>query len=204
MIKNIIFDWSGTLSNDFTPCCKAILSVLEHFKAKKITEEELRNDFELPFTNFYKRHIPNFNLEEGKKVFDATIAKIKGPTVYEGVKKTIHYLASRKINMIVLSAHPQHLLESEAKKYGIYDFFKELNGSVIDKKKIIHELLERNRFNPDQTAYLGDMRHDIDTGNHAGLITIGITWGYQSKDMLKKSNPNHIINNINDLEKIIF
>ena len=59
MIRNIIFDWSGTLVDDLPGVWKATNHVLEQAGAPTLTLDEFRSDFELPFTNFYDRHIPD-------------------------------------------------------------------------------------------------------------------------------------------------
>ena len=51
--------------------------------------------------------------------------------------------------------------------------------------------------------YVGDMTHDIEAGKEAGVKTVALTWGYQSKEILEKHNPDYIIANISELDKLL-
>ena len=64
MICNIIFDWSGTLVDDLPGVWKATNHVLEQAGAKTLSLDEFRAEFELPFTKFYDRLIPDTPLNE--------------------------------------------------------------------------------------------------------------------------------------------
>ena len=62
MIRNIIFDWSGTLVNDLPGVWKATNHVLEQAGVPALTLDEFRNEFQLPFTGFYERFTPDIPL----------------------------------------------------------------------------------------------------------------------------------------------
>ena len=64
-------------------------------------------------------------------------------------------------------------------------------------------ILKRNEFDPEQTAYVGDMTHDIDAGKKAGVITVALGWGYQSKEKLMDSCPDHYLSKISELKQIL-
>ncbi len=63
MIRNIIFDWSGTLVDDLPAVWKATNYVLRQADRAEMTLEQFRAEFSLPFTNFYDRHTPHVPLE---------------------------------------------------------------------------------------------------------------------------------------------
>ncbi|MGH7975733.1 MAG: HAD family hydrolase, partial [Limisphaerales bacterium] len=58
MIRNIIFDWSGTLVDDLPAVLKASNFVLAQAGKSEMSLEEFRAEFSLPFTKFYDRHTP--------------------------------------------------------------------------------------------------------------------------------------------------
>ena len=55
MIRNIIFDWSGTLVDDLPAVWKATNYVLAQAERAEMTLEQFRAEFCLPFTSFYER-----------------------------------------------------------------------------------------------------------------------------------------------------
>lgn len=205
-MKNIIFDWSGVISDDFIPAYKASMLVMDSLIGKTITKEEFRREFTLPAVNFWRKYIPDLTEKENEKrheLFSNNIHKVEKPKPYKNTKEVLEKLDSKGIKMIVISSHPHEKLILEAKEYGFTDYFREINGSIHDKVDEIKEILQRNNFDPKQTIYIGDMTHDIDAGKEAGVTTVALTSGYQDKNRLEKHNPDHIISNITELLNLI-
>jgi len=202
-IKNIIFDWSGTLSNDLTSVYNASMFVFKKLGKKPISMGEYRREFTLPYMVFWNKYFPKLTKEDEDKLYVEAIHQVEEPTIYAGVKEELERLKSLDINMIVISSHPHDKLIKEASNYGIQSLFQEINGSIHDKTETILEIMKRNKFHPHQTMYVGDMTHDIDAGKKARVITIALGWGYQSKEKLMKSKPDHYIKNISGLHNIL-
>jgi len=104
--------------------------------------------------------------------------------------------------MVVISSHPKTKLKQELKDYGFQEFFIDINGGVHDKIKTIKQIMKKNRFKAATTAYIGDMIHDIKAGKKAGVTTIAISRGYQTKKELLSQNPDFLINSLKGLKKI--
>src|SRR3989344_8134602 len=200
-IKNIIFDWSGTLSDDFTSVYQASMLVFKKLGRAPISMEEYRREFTLPYMVFWNKYFPELTKEVEDKLYVEAIHQVDEPILYEGVKTELERLKSLGINMIVISSHPHDKLLKEANNYGIRFLFQEINGSIHDKTETILDILQRNNFNPNQTMYVGDMTHDIDAGKKARVVTVALGWGYQSKEVLMDSNPDHYISDISNLDQ---
>lgn len=202
-IQNIIFDWSGTISDDFKPVYLAIMTIFNHYGLKKLSEETFRKEFELPYMNFYKRYIPGISKSEQDKLYSKAIHEVGEPTMYLSVLNTLDILKKKKIKMAVLSSHPNSKLLKEAISYGIKDFFADINGSVHDKVEEIQRIMGKNNFEPDETLYVGDMVHDIDAAKKAGIKVAVLTWGYDSKEKLSPHKPDYIFNDIKEILSLI-
>ena len=50
---------------------------------------------------------------------------------------------------------------------------------------------------------IGDTINDIGLGVNAGIISIGVTWGYNSRELLTNAGATHLVNNANDLSKLM-
>ena len=64
MIRNIIFDWSGTLVDDLPAVWRATNYVLARVGLAELTLEQFRSEFCLPFQKFYDRYTPKVPLEQ--------------------------------------------------------------------------------------------------------------------------------------------
>src|SRR5712671_6655460 len=63
-IRNIIFDWSGTLVDDLPAVLKATNYVLSQAEREEMSLDQFRAEFSLPFTSFYDRHLPHIPLPQ--------------------------------------------------------------------------------------------------------------------------------------------
>src|SRR5438445_608318 len=64
VIRNVIFDWSGTLVDDLPAVWKATNYVLAQAERAEMSLEQFRAEFCLPFTIFYDRHVPHVPLPQ--------------------------------------------------------------------------------------------------------------------------------------------
>ena len=46
---------------------------------------------------------------------------------------------------------------------------------------------------PEECLYIGDTATDMQTGNRAGMKTVGVLWGFRSREELEESHAAHII-----------
>jgi len=202
MIKNIIFDWSGTLSDDITPVYKAIMIVFEKFGVKKISLEEFRKEFELPYMNFFKKYNIGINKEEADRVFREAFNPTESKP-FAQAKELLDFLHKKGTKMTILSSHPEKFLKNEVKDYGFQKYFMDVVGGVHNKTEVINEIMKKNKFDPKETAYVGDMTHDIEAGKKAKIKIIAICWGYQTKEKLSKEKPDFLIGNLTELKSIV-
>jgi len=203
MIKNIIFDWSGTLSDDIIPVYMSAMVIFKKLGIKKITLKEFRKSFMLPYMEFFRKYTPNASKRYVDKIFLQAIYSFQEPKPFPEAKETLKFLNKKGIKMAVMSSHPQEKLEKEVKEYGFEKYFTDVNGSIHDKTKEITKIIARNKFIPKETAYVGDMTHDIDAGKKAKVITIAVSWGYQSKEKLSKKKPDFLIEKLSELKRIV-
>ncbi len=204
--KNIIFDWSGVISDDLNPVYKSVNEVMLSLTGKQISKDEFKKEFTLPVKNFWSKYIDDLDEEkilEIHELFKEVNLKSEKPETCKNVMDTLGKLYSNGVNMIVVSSVPSEKLLQESEDFGFRKYFKEINGGVKDKVKVIKEILEKNNFKPKDTIYIGDMTHDIETGKLAGVTTVAITTGYQNKETLEKHNPDSLISDISDLLKLV-
>ena len=54
------------------------------------------------------------------------------------------------------------------------------------------------------TVIIGDTINDIGLGVNAGITSIGVTWGYNSRELLISAGADHLVNNAQDLSKLMY
>jgi phosphoglycolate phosphatase len=78
VIRNIIFDWSGTLVDDLPAVLKASNFVLTQAGKPEMSLEQFRAEFSLPFTKFYDRHTPDVPMPQLEDWFHAEFKRRAG------------------------------------------------------------------------------------------------------------------------------
>ncbi len=194
MFANIIFDWSGTLCNDLPPVIDTINRILTHHGAEAVDEATFREEFRLPFGDFYEERIPGVTHAELEALYARFFPQTREtelpiPHAREFVE-TMHAAGRR---LFVLSAVTESHFVQQAKNLGFDGWFERVYLDVRDKRKLIHRILDENRLKPDDTCFVGDMRHDVDTAKHAGITSIAVLTGYDSAAKLAPSEPDVMV-----------
>ncbi|HIG97973.1 TPA: HAD family hydrolase [Candidatus Woesearchaeota archaeon] len=194
MIKNVIFDWSGTLSNDLQQVYETVMKVFGHYGVARISLDEFRDSYTLP----YMVHARMFGITVKKDEIDAVFAShfrnAGFPRPIPGVENVLEHLKNSGKSMVVFSSHRQNFLEEEELRFfGGSRFFERLFCDVDDKVDKIGEVVDAMRFEPKATILVGDTEHDIAAGHKAGLVTAAVLSGYRSKKHLEDAKPDFIV-----------
>ncbi len=202
-IKNIIFDWSGTLCDDHSRVYEANMRVFDFHNIKRMSFDEYKREFILPYMDFYKKYSLKIEKEVQDKLFTEAIYSLGFAELFQNVKEVLTLFKEKGIRMAILSSNHQERLEEEVTHCGIHDLFVKMKGSSHNKKNDVFDLIKKCNFLPNETMFVGDMAHDIDTGKHANLKTAALCGGYELREKLAQANPDHLINSINELRDII-
>ena len=199
-VNNVIFDWSGTISNDLPLVYETVMKVFEHYGISRISLERFRLEYTLPYMKYARKFGITASKEEVDEVFNSHFRKHGFPQPLpnsaEAVEK-LHVLGKR---MVVLSSHRQQFLEEEARRFfGDKNYFVKLFGSVHNKEDEIENILQQLSFGPKETIIVGDTEHDILAGKSAGISTAAVLTGYRPKEKLAAAKPDFVINNLLEL-----
>ena len=205
IFKNFIFDWSGTLVDDLGPVLDSTNKVFNHFGKPAFTREEFCSEFSLPFKNFYERFLPDISMPELEllytKFFNESEEKVK---LLEGSRDLLDVFKKSKINTYLLSSIQKQHFENQAAELGLLNMFNRVYTEALDKRDWISKLLKDNFLKKEETVFIGDMQHDIETAQFAGVYSVAVLTGYNSREMLEESSPNLIVNNLMEFKEIIF
>ncbi|MCC6347620.1 MAG: HAD family hydrolase [Nitrospirales bacterium] len=202
-IRNAIFDWSGTLSDDLVQGYTATMNVFRRLGVEPLSFEAYRREFTLPYMDFYNKFV-SLSEEELRSLFLDEISRGEEPDLFPQVRELLCLLRERGVRMAILSSHPQEKLEQEVRGFGLQGWFIAVHGSVHDKTGAIRGILETADFLSSETVYIGDMTHDMEAGKGAEVLTIGVTWGYQTREKLSSCTPDFLVDDREELKELLF
>ena len=200
MFRNLIFDWSGTLCNDLPPVLDTVNAILEHYGLDTMDQTEFLEEFRLPFAGFYEKRLPGATADELEALYREFFPRsTKKAEPIPHAREFVEWAADRDHQMFVLSAVTHSHYEEQARSLGFDGVFKRTYLGVRDKLEWIHQILDENGLETNQTCFIGDMRHDIDAAKHAGITSIAVLTGYDSAEKLALSEPDWVVEDLSGL-----
>ena len=204
MIRNIIFDWSGTLVDDLPAVLKASNFVLAQAGRPKMSLEKFRAEFSLPFTNFYNRHTPDVPMQQLEEWFHAEFKRSQDSVCeLPHARKFLEFCRENKLRLFVLSTVHRDHFRVQSRVTGFGAFLEKPYTDVWDKREKIHEILRENNLRPNETLFIGDMQHDIETARHGGVHSCAVLTGYNTLEQLREAKPDLIVEHLSELRGIL-
>jgi phosphoglycolate phosphatase len=204
VIRNIIFDWSGTLVDDLPAVLQASNFVLTQAGKTEMTLEQFRAEFCLPFTNFYSRHTPEVPMPQLEEWFHAEFRRAQGAVCeLPHARAFLKFCQKRKLRLFLLSSvlTDHFIVQSGVTGFGA--FLEKPYTGVWDKREKIHDILRENALRPEETLFIGDMQHDIETARHGGVHSCAVLTGYNTLDQLRAAKPDLIVEHLSELRDIL-
>lgn len=204
MVRNIIFDWSGTLVDDLPCVWRATNLVFSQAGVAELTLEQFRAEFCLPFQRFYDRYTPHISVEQLESWFHVHFNQLQDAVVeLPHARDFLQFCREQGLRTFLLSTvHRDHFAFQTAKN-GFQLFLDRPYLGVWDKRAKIHELLAENDLKPEETLFVGDMQHDIETAKHGGVFSCAVLTGYNSLEQLRASEPDLIVEHLGELRQIL-
>jgi len=200
MIRNLVFDWSGTLSNDEHVTLEVTNDVLNAYGAKSIDLETYRREFAIPIENFYHPYTGPVPREELDELFFSRFKDRQLETeLFKDAKFLLDLLQFRGLNSAILSTMDQDILEPLIEHHQLAEHLTQVVGNAADKLPKLKELIESQGWNPDETLYIGDTPHDLEAAHFAGCRAGAALYGYSSESKMTPARPDVCFEAIADI-----
>lgn len=205
--KNWIFDWSGTLVDDLAMVVDATNHVMQHYGKGKMGRDEFKRRFRLPYAGFYEEILPGVPLQELEDHFrvgfaDSAHSGVSSPLLPAALE-FLQCLSARDKRMFILSSMDAEAFDLHSKELGVDHFFEATYAGILDKREHIHEILDTHGLSADETVFVGDMTHDVETARHGSVGAIALLTGYQSKEQLLLSNPDLLVDDLAHVQRML-
>jgi len=205
MIKNVIFDWSGVIKDAVEDHVWVVNKMFQNLGGKEMKLEEMRQNWEQPYIKFWNKYYPEMTLEQEQKAYREAILSKDCPIAkdYPGMVDLIKKIKENNHYIAVISSDLSDTILPEIKNFGLENIFNDIVIGVHDKTEGLQNIIKNNNFKKEETVFIGDTNHEIEVGKQAGIKTIAVTWGFYSENRLKTLNPDYLVHNIEELEKIL-
>lgn len=194
-VRNIIWDFNGTLLNDLDICIDSINTLLERRNLSRLDRKRYLEIFTFPVRDYYSIAGFDFKKESFEAVavefMDLYLARVSYSPLHQGVNEVLMHFTGKGYRQIILSAMEQEELTKLVRKNGIEPFFERIFG-ISDhlgggKLGLAGRAIADTGFIPEQTCLVGDTLHDAEVAEKLGIKCILIADGHQSESRLLAS-----------------
>lgn len=209
----ILFDLDGTLTDPFEGITNSVAYSLNSYGISVPDKSELKCFIGPPlFASFEKYY--GFSREKAIEAVDRYREYFRDKGIfenrlYDGTVELLTRLKEKGKKIVLATSKPELFALRILKFFDIEKYFdvvvgSTMDGSLINKGDIIRVALEKIG-SPDKKncIMIGDRSHDIIGAKQNGIDSIGVLYGYGSKEELVEANPDYIAENFNELEKIL-
>ena len=213
MVKNIVFDFDGTLADTSNLIIATMQQSIKEMGLPFRSDEEIKSTIGVRL-----EEIPSILWPEIKRLGDTygviyrknfeTLKDRIAIKLFPGVKKILAKLKENGYRMAVATSRSHRSVEELTNKLGIRDCFDCLLGGddILEGKpspESIYKILHDMDWKKEETMMVGDMSVDILMGKNAGISTCAVTYGNGKILELEESGADYIVNCFPDLMNIV-
>lgn len=109
---------------------------------------------------------------------------------YPGVPERLAELKASGARLYIVTNKRHAPTQAIVRKFGwdrLFDgvwSFDTISGVKYKKPQLLAYLLQKLEIDPTDAVMVGDTKGDVDAGKANGMYTIGVTWGYGSREEL--------------------
>jgi phosphoglycolate phosphatase len=216
-VKLVIFDLDGTLIDSRLDLVHSVNAALRHIGRPDLPDEVIASYVGDGAPILIQRALGGEAVSEaivrqGLQFFLSYYRehKLDHTTVYDGVKEALS-VVQRSSNgvprkLAVLSNKPVGPSRAIVEALGLGPFFMQIyGGNSFATKKPDPEgalrLLEELGVRPEEAAIVGDSHVDIETGRNAGLLTVGVSYGF-APHTLRDQPPDVLVDTPSELAEV--
>ena len=113
---------------------------------------------------------------------------------YPGVPECLQSLKAAGAKLYIVTNKRHAPTQGIVRKFGwetLFDgvwSFDSFPGVKYKKPELLAHLLATHAIDPSDAVMVGDTKGDVDAGRANGLYTVGVTWGYGSREELENAN----------------
>ena len=210
--KTLLFDLDGTLTDPKIGITKSVKYALNKMGINNVATESLVKFIGPPlgesFTKYYgfDKEQADFAIRYYREYFSET--GIFENTIYVGIDSLLHELQEKTIKLIVATSKPTVYARIICEHFSILQYFTEIEGSELDgrlskKSELIGYIVKKHCIDKDKVLMIGDREHDVIGANNNNIKSIGVGYGYGSREELEASGATYYVSTIKEVSNLL-
>lgn len=209
----LLFDLDGTLTDPKEGITKSVQYALRAFGIETEDLDLLCRFIGPPLKDEFMEYY-GFDEEDAKQAVSVFREYFEDKGLYEnmaydGIGDVLASLRQKGKKLYVASSKPEIFVRKILKHFNLDVFFTFMGGADLEetrvkKADVIRYVLEENRITDlDQVVMIGDRKHDILGAKETGIASIGVLYGYGSREELMEAGADGLAETIYDLRNLL-
>ena len=212
MYKLVLFDLDGTLTQSEFGILASAKYALSKMGIYEADEKKLKRFIGPPlyvsFSEFYG--LNGAAGEEAVRLYREVYEKeeYKNAPVYEGIQDALLALKEAGASLMVVTSKPQEMAERVVEHVGLKRFFDAIVGPGREmlspsKTVLIQRALALSGARKEEAVMVGDRKFDIEGAKGAGIASVGVLYGYGSREELEAAGADFFADKPEQIKRFI-
>lgn len=208
--ETILFDLDGTLTDPAVGITGGVAHALDYFGNRYESRKQLEEFIGPPL----REHFMEFcgvDKDKGEEYvakyreYYATVG-IYENKVYDGIEDLLISLKKAGKKVVLATSKPEKFALIILEHFGLKKYFDFVAGALMSSTRtkkdevIAYALKNIGKYNPDSIIMVGDRHHDVEGASKFNIDTIGVTFGYGSRQELEEAGAKIIVDTVEELK----
>ncbi|MDE5965955.1 MAG: HAD family hydrolase [Lachnospiraceae bacterium] len=214
MYHTILFDLDGTLTDPGPGITNSVSYALQKFGIRVTDRTRLYKFIGPPLNESFQEFL-GFSVEESQRAV-AYYREYYGEQgiyenqLYDGVEPLLEDLQAKGRKIVLATSKPEKFAVKILEHFHITNYFDFVAGSNMDGSRskkaevLTHALKHLEITDKSSVVMVGDREHDIFGAEQVGIDSIGVLYGYGSKEELRDAGATYIVNVPEEISDIIY
>lgn len=207
--KFLFFDLDGTLSDPGIGITNSVMYALNHMGIHETNREKLFPFIGPPLRESFAKYYGIQDTEKAVELYREyfSVTGIFENEVYPGIKNFLNDAQKAGYILCISSSKPEPYVERILEHFQLRDFFSVVAGATMDgridrKADVLAMALSRAQASCQDSVIIGDRHNDIEGGRACGIDTVGVLYGYGSKEELQAAGANYLVASVEELRAL--
>lgn len=214
--KVILFDLDGTLTDPGVGITNSVMYALKKYGITVSDKSELYKFIGPPLMQSFEKY---YGFDQNKAERAVALYReyfqdrgIFENEIYDGIQQLLDALKAQGKVIGLATSKPEIYAKQILEHFGLHGYFDFISGSMLngertDKGEVIawaiRLLGEKQRYTLEEIVMIGDREHDVIGARKNGLASIGVLFGYGSREELTEAGADAVVSSVGELAEML-
>lgn len=212
MYNTVLFDLDGTLTNPGQGITNSVAYALKKFGIEVEDRQELYKFIGPPLYESFMKYY-GFSQEKAETAVSFFREYFRDTGIFEnevygGITDLLEEIKNSGRKIVLATSKPEEFAKRVLSHFGLDKYFDFVAGATMDssrveKSDVIAYAIKESGCTGENAVMIGDRLHDILGAKENGLDSIGVLFGYGSREELEEAGADYIAETVEEIIKFI-